>query len=950
MEAIETNVRTFFDAFTSNKFTIEQIHEIINLAYPSIEWMKMSSDDNSMILKVISDIREIMNIKFTITERLFVTRDKKEVLEQHENQYSFLDLINMMESRHYHCTPKAKCEFHPESLLTHSVMTMFVSTLFAIKNKLSYNEMLEIAFLGLIHDIGKVSCQTVSNINEKTVVTFPFHGEMGCGILLQMFSPDLSRYFSKLTWENICRTICVHMNYHLSHQKNSYQVLYDMDLLSIENENVKKYLEYLTVGDFIGCFGHKTEDIMECLKIFDENISKTFDMTKFMSTYLMKGIVILIRGMSASGKTSFIKRISEYLTTINIKFKIINRDDIITEFVMKSCGESGRTDKYYYDLYQTNKDKYSWQINAEIRNMISSSLSNNEVVVLDTLMNYFDSIESITPSNMRDAFIMSVDVVRNTIITETDCARHSMSMKTQLELAGSKSVMCWLAKECSLRIRHISSLSSSSTMTVDYIRPRLCHIVSWNSLDMFGVDEFIRQLSVLVRYVPETKMASMNILEYANRIYKIAGWDALIGAFKSYKFIVTECLKSSDRKMICVKYRDNSDKWAPMWARQCRGIVLMLNDDKVVCVKYQLPRGAESLTTLHVDKKITDTQDMSVSTINRFDIGQQHVMKLLIDPSDQPINGALTFKCDGSLLGCTVYFGYLEPIIEKMILEHGDEYSKTVLNLGRKVGLTCVISSQGTFMIAKPMHNYSVTSILTTGMKTEDIYELAKTHTCIEMLEKYGLPFFEKVKNFIDNYKAEHGCVTLNFETVCSNRVTAWGDFHSELAISYPDSFYRFLGISTSSGEFIPHFRTINTQFDEPMWWKIETTKRINDMLLDLSKCIRNIITQDDFLMKYPVSNKVMPKTKFFDYEGFVFYTIGTSPFFEYDYHKIKTLEYYMTHKFRTDNVPYLMELSRTARSIFPMVGTVCDFFESIKTKITIICGESHEGNQFTRQ
>lgn len=951
MEAPDFAINIFHEHFEPNTHTLKMIHDIEDLY--RLDWIHTNHEEDELVMKILSTLHDIMNIDFTIVERRFVTRKvnqgKKTVsvekIEQSENSYCLFDLMNEISSKHVHSTDKATCEFHPESLLTHSYLTMFISMIRAIKNKLSERDILEISFLGLFHDVGKYMCCTESNINGKVVTTFPFHGEMGCGILLQMFNSEFSKYFSKETWENICRTICVHMNYHLSSQKNSFQVSYDMKLLSLENTEVKKYLMYLTVGDFLGAMGHKTEDIMKCLKIFEEKINEKFDMTNFMSTYMLNGLVILIRGMSAFGKTTFIERIVKMFSDTGIKYRVVNRDNIISRIVSSSLGETTMTqpESYYHRIFQEDKSTYSRQVNSEMKNTISSGLSNHEVVIIDTLMNYFDSIEAITPSNMRDAFIMSIDVVRNTLITEKDCERHSMTMDKQMELSGSKSVFCWLAKECSMRIRHISSLSSSSSMIVDYVRPRLCHVVSWNDEIMVGYEEFLRQLQVLVNYDfshVSKVLETLDVLTYANRMYQSDGWSGMVSAFKSYGFITTvpTCGKNPEfeNKIIRIKYRDNSDKWAPMWARQCRGIVLMLDNDKVICVKYQMPRGAESLTTLHIEKSITETQDCTTSSLAKFDSGQQLVMSKLMDSHDLPIDGALTFKCDGSLMGCTVYFGSYAKLVESMITKYGDSYSHIVLKLGQSLGMTCVLSTQGTFSVGNEMQNYMTTSILSTCFTHDEIVRLAETSTCVELMEKYGLPFFEKIKKFIENYTIVDGCVTLNFETVCRHRLTAWNEFHKELAISYPETFYRYLGLSISGSEtkFIPHFRTINSVFDEPMWWKIEHTKQINEMILDLSKCIHGVMTEDEFLVHHPYSNKTSPNTKFFDYEGFVFYSMNSSPYFEYDYNKIKTLEYYMTHKFRTDNIAYLLELSKTAHDIFPMTRLVSDFFTTIKTKL----------------
>ena len=450
-----------------------------------------------------------------------------------------------------------------------------------------------------------------------------------------------------------------------------------------------------------------------------------------------------------------------------------------------------------------------------------------------------------------------------------------------------------------------------------------------------------------------------NIIIYINQLYKAHGWNEMINIIKSqiYNVRVPFVFKNSEFKnrIITIKYLEHNKIWKPKWTRQCRGIVMYLDDDdNIIPIKYLLQRGAEVLTNIHIKSDINDTQDIQLSDskisnqILHLDDNQQKIVSKLLN--GELIDGFLSFKCDGSLLGVTCYYGKYINIAKDWILKYGDDFSKLCLEMSLLNNCVVILSSQGTFFIGEDMQSYTVTSILASlGYKDIDITEIANKMTYLEALKEYGNKWFNNITEIFDKIKCtccDTNIITLCFETICKNRTTAWKELHTELAISYNKSNMKFLGASFCGNnfiKFIPHFiLNINNIFLEPLWWKISSTTEINLMLSDIELCIKGYITSQEYIKKYIPYNIDSYKDNDIniDYEGFVFYTPyldGTN--IEYDYHKIKSTTYYKAHNFKTKNIDYLLDISTSdvALSVFPVVYKIKSFFESLASKL-IIC------------
>jgi hypothetical protein len=466
-----------------------------------------------------------------------------------------------------------------------------------------------------------------------------------------------------------------------------------------------------------------------------------------------------------------------------------------------------------------------------------------------------------------------------------------------------------------------------------------------------------------------------SIIEYANYLYKNNSWENMIKIISEQRFDVTEFkhLKKIilENKIIKIKYMEHCQLWKPKWARQSRGVILRLNDDNIiVCDKMLLIRGAEVLTGIHLKAGVNETQDISFSGSKILDDSQNNtVMKLI---NRLPIEGIVSFKNDGSLLGITLYevnsttAQFYLKTINKFIDDNKDnkdnnesshfnnsiDFAKTIIEMAEQMNLPFIpiFSSQGTIFLGEDMHDYMVTSILvgTNCLSQNQLDEIATNESPIKIFNQYGRDFLEKLRTFYDNIieplKKEAMC--LSFEAICNFRKSSWNKHHPELAISYPETMLRFLGctfnVGLTVGIYKAHYQLEDiiekVGFEQPLWWRISHSIQIENMMIDLSKTIMNQMNEAEYLDKYKPSNSYLPKHLYFDYEGWIFYKENTDG--TIDYSKIKTEEYYKAHKFKPENVKMLIELGKFAKDIFPLTKVVTIFFDGLSIKLLTIMNE----------
>ena len=417
------------------------------------------------------------------------------------------------------------------------------------------------------------------------------------------------------------------------------------------------------------------------------------------------------------------------------------------------------------------------------------------------------------------------------------------------------------------------------------------------------------------------------ITDLLNKHFPTSPFDEIKAWFFEKGFIVKHFQLLENDDIIIIYYKKYTQLWTK-WARQARGIILMRTkiNNKITWkpIKSTFPRSAEVITSFHNKNGIQDTENMTLTNIGMFAKSQQKVITSLLS-DDALLDGYLSMKVDGMMLCVTLYKGQLANMISSQIKANGDEFSLAVLSLVEELDLDFlpIISTQKTFNVSDPTTvKYIVTAIL-----LECGINLTEELTPTQAFQKYGIIFLKKLTIFNEKVTSYDNYITLIFEAVCPNRTTFWGDTHHELATSYDTGFMKVLAYSTFLNDnviTIPHYEfsdiIYQMGFDEPFYWKVDSSRQINDMLRDLSDYIMNKMTMEQYLGKYNPSNTFPVKHKYLDQEGFMLVTQNN----EIDYHKIKSKEYYNSHN--PKDVEELINIAKNT-NCFPNATEVHRFF-----------------------
>jgi len=944
-----------YDAINNNilmskmdNHTQQFVNTLIDGSYDLPNYLTLFKDHITIMhydLNILNDIHQFLNIE---TSYLYVN---VETNIQEIRIISFGELLNLMGTENVHNDGEFKCKYHEESLLTHSVLAM-LKCMEIMPLHISPKQKTQIAITALFHDIGKVRCVRKFKKKVNSVTAFPFHGECGSGIMLQLYNDTVSDYFDTKSWEIMCRTIATHMCGYHSKDYTDKDTKYKMDLLRFEIDEVKESLYWLSYGDSYGKISKVVEniDIMELREQFKESVESPFDMIKFNKENNIKGCIIKLYGQSGSGKSVITKHIIKHLCSFGIEktsIICIERDLIMCNvtqqfltpnvemYIEKPRGE------IYSELYKSYKENnLSSIVNKQIFNLIKYNC--HKIIIVDSVINYYQSANQIYPDECKNMFKIAIHVIRGSKINETDCDRMMCSEEKQLELFGNRDVMSWMPENCK-NLNAMTSISTNSYVRSCNIQPNMCFQYTWNDfecLGIFHINRMLRYLSVSYTYNPDA-------CEFLNDFETI---DSSMTFLRENRFMTNHPHIFRDtqyeKECLFVNYLQHNKDMSKQWMRQTRGSVFIKIDGKIQCIKKLLERGMEYATPCH---KVNNV-DINENTNNLHDINQQNMIEKFDNGSS--ISACLSFKNDGSLLGITLYpksnivlcdimrQGLVNCPIAKLIMEKAESYD-----------FIPVLCSSGTLTVSPDMLDYYVTCIGCGMMNIEynDMLKMAKTMEPIQVLEMYVIDRLLEQLNIFWNCTGElmKQTMCLSFECVSKHRTSAWNKVHTELAVSYEQCTSKFLGctfnIGETTGVYRAHFQLSNmiekAGFMEPLYWLMKDTPTINNMISDIDNIVKGEITIEEYYHHYPYSNTGSNFNEIMDYEGFVIYSFIDGPRLEFDGHesycnldygKGKTVLYYKCHKLNADNVALLSSLPKAAEKCLPMIKSVKVFYNNL--------------------
>jgi len=401
---------------------------------------------------MLEKIGEFLNISTTY---LYVDKNR------HINEIrhiTFGELLLMMNDRDPHTINGCSCSYHRESLLTHSIFAM-LKTYECISHDMPERYMLHISILALFHDIGKIHC--VELLLKKARVGFPFHGEHGSGIMLQLYVKNT--FFSFTEWENMCRSIATHMCGYHAEDYTSKHTIYRMNLLSMERPRVLYMLQHLMYGDSLGKIADETVEaevpdvILSRREKFIEHTSKKCNLLKFCLDNCIEGVLIKLCGQSGSGKSTYLTHIVKTLIENGVPEHMIlciERDLVMCNITKKAMNSDAiemvkKPLALEYSLLYNYYKKHN--LGSVVNEYISNKIKNNSnrIIIFDSVANYY-YVDKMLPSCTSNMLRINVNVIRGEPIDMKTCTRMAMNISEQLALFGNRSAVSWLPEEINL--------------------------------------------------------------------------------------------------------------------------------------------------------------------------------------------------------------------------------------------------------------------------------------------------------------------------------------------------------------------------------------------------------------------------------------------------------------------------------------------------------------------
>jgi hypothetical protein len=247
-------------------------------------------------------------------------------------------------------------------LFTHSHICCLIVLLFIMRDitDLSTHDYIKYAAIAYLHNIGKLGSDD-------------FSSEIGSGLLMELWNTTFGEPFTKETWCEICRAICVNGS----------------DSVSFESEKIKEYLYYLALANnfidissnFIGirkC--QNCDDIFKFKKIIFDSFNKKI--------YDTKRPLIIVRGVPGAGKTICANKINAFIKNKCFKTKMINGNN----------------------FKPRDFQNYDGAI------ILETNLSNYEILIESTVI------------KNKNFFVISVDVIRNIpFVGKSECSKSMVS-------------------------------------------------------------------------------------------------------------------------------------------------------------------------------------------------------------------------------------------------------------------------------------------------------------------------------------------------------------------------------------------------------------------------------------------------------------------------------------------------------------------------------------------
>lgn len=409
---------------------------IFRLVDHNVETFSESISELLELMNEIPDIKSVISPNVKLVEKMVGTYETiSDILTV--NSHSLGNLLIGIGDNHYHQHTdtdgiKYSCQYHMEKLQSHLMMASLI-VCHEFYNHTSDDDIaLILTFTALFHDVGKKhSC--IYHRKEKAI-GYPMHGEMGCGVMLSQWDDRYKSWFTREQWEDMCRTISVHMCGYHETDKTRRHVKQKWDMLSTERTLVKTILPFLSIGDHFAAV--RSEKVKEDPAVYYASrsdlilhLSIGMDWATFITSNKLKSKVIFLRSRVPQEIDPIYLEVMAHLKRFDPKLTFMHLDSIL------------------------GLDKVTRH--AQLLKGLES-----ETLVLYSNKIYTDAIDTLFPEEFKNVIRIAIDLVNE---------------------SNFDTSYGWLDKSYDSRFKKLSSLfvtySLSKDMKKEYIKPHLVHVL-----------------------------------------------------------------------------------------------------------------------------------------------------------------------------------------------------------------------------------------------------------------------------------------------------------------------------------------------------------------------------------------------------------------------------------------------------------------------------------------
>lgn len=294
--------------------------------------------------------------------------------------------LDMMNSQHY-VDPLKPNIFHAEgSVWTHTMMvTTWVEALYS---KEKFEDYISLLTTGLLHDLGKPSCEEQQEANDEKPLRNSFKGHEGVSAhlsiaVLKALKQDFPLIYTDDNIETIIKLVGTHG-------------------VAVDNSTLDERLTRLR------CIFREC-DKRGAIRMVDEGLFSQYEKRKYspLGVVDIQKELVILTGQPCAGKSTLIKeRYSDYT--------VISRDSFLMSYADKTLGLKGTYNEIY--RYLRDNEAISKLVDSEFEKYLSEVAKTSNKVVIDMTMMPMSSRRKMCnkfPKFRRKSVVLMTDI--NTI-------------------------------------------------------------------------------------------------------------------------------------------------------------------------------------------------------------------------------------------------------------------------------------------------------------------------------------------------------------------------------------------------------------------------------------------------------------------------------------------------------------------------------------------------------